>query len=204
MIRYLVIFLVLMISLGGCLVVKHDDEKDKPVIISLSPQPELQMSDIMVRSESGDMLAFLPKGWFLINIEEKAPADVLCVAVNPDYTLSAVFSNIKKTSENSAIVQKEGLLGLARVALERRTKKTGGSVHQLGRYSTVKMGPRTFAKYEFANADNTMRGVASVYKTTLDEYYEMSIIPVNLTGIVPASREDIESVFNSIMATIQY
>ena len=202
--RNLLIIVLVSLNLSGCIVVKHEEEKEKPLIINLSPQPELQMSDLMVRSESGDMLSFLPQGWFLINTEDKAPADVICVAVNPQYTLSVVFSQIHKKDKYAEIVGKEGLTGLARIALEERTKKTSGSVHQLGKYTTISMGPRKFTKYEFANADNTVRGVSAVFKTSLNEYYEMSVIPINLTGIVPVSKDDIETTFNSILTTIQY
>ena len=192
--------LILLVSISGCIVVKHDDKvDDKPLILNLSPQPELTMSEIMIRSISGDMIAYLPRDWFLVNMEETAPTDVIAVAVNPEYSICVVFSLIRKGDKIDELFAKEGLLGIARLSLERRAKKTAASVHQIGKYSTITMGPRNFSKYEYANADNSMNGISAVYKSSLDEYYEMSVFSMNLKGIVLPTRDDIVKVFNSIL-----
>lgn len=198
-------FFILLLSISGCIVVKNDDKgDDKPLLLNLSPQPELAMSDILIRSNAGDMIAYLPRDWFLVNMEETAPADVIAVAVNPEYSISVVFSLIRKGDKIDELHAKEGLLGIARLCMERRAKKTAASVHQIGKYSTITMGPRNFSKYEYANADNTMNGISAVYKSSLNEYYEMSVFPMNLKGIVLPTREDIVKAFNSILTTVQY
>ncbi len=199
------VFLILLVYLSGCIVVKNDDKgEEKPLILNLSPQPEMAMSDIMIRSHAGDMIAYLPRDWFLINMEETAPVDVIAVAVNTEYSISVVFSLIRKADKIDEIFAKEGLLGISRLSMERRAKKTAASVHQIGKYSTITMGPRNFSKYEYANADNTMNGISAVYKSSLNEYYEMSVFPMNLKGIVLPTREDIIKAFNSILTTVQY
>jgi len=200
-----ILLLLISVSLVSCVVVKHEEEKtEKPLILKFSPQPEMEMSDIMVRSDPGDMIAFIPDGWFLVNLENEAPSDVISVAVNKEYTLSVVFRKIKKDEAYSKVISKEGLLGLARLSLEQRVKKTAGSVQLAGKYSQIDMGPREFAKYEFTNADKTMSGVSAVFISSLDEYYEMTVIPMNLTGIVPTSQYEINRVFSSVLATVQY
>lgn len=204
-IRILVYCVLFALLVQSCIVVKNDDNgSDYVPILNFSPQPEIPMSDQMVRSQNGDMLSFLPKDWFLVPVEDKTSSEVLAVAVNPDYTISVVFSQLKKSSQMDATVDKEGLLGLARLTLDKRARKTAGSVRQVGKYSTINMGPRNFAMYEFTNADNSMSGMAAVFKSTLNEYYEMAIVPLNIKGIVLPGRPDLEKVFRSILTTVQY
>lgn len=200
-----ILIALLIVSLYSCIIVKNEEESEqKSPILQFSPTPELKMSDEMVRSDRGDMVAFLPEGWLLINLEGEAPADVLGVAVDKGYIMSIVFSRIRKSDKADKIISREGVLGLVRIALEKRVKKTAGSVALVGKYSEIKMGPRKFAKYEFANADKSMRGISAVFVSTLNNYYEVSVIPMNLTGIVPVSQYDLNRVFSSVLTTVQY
>ncbi len=202
--RTILIF-ILSVSLSSCIIVKNEEENEQSSpILKFSPTPEMKMSDEMVRSDEGDMVAFLPAGWLLVNLEDDAPADVIGAAVDKGYTMSIVFSRIRKTDKRDKIISREGVLGLARIALEKRAKKTAGSVALAGEYSEIEMGPRKFAKYEFANADKSMRGVSAVFVSTLNNYYELSVIPMNLTGIVPVSQSDLNRVFSSVLTTVQY
>ena len=195
---------VLLFSVTSCVIVKNEEEKQKAPVIKFSPTPEIEMSDIMVRSDEGDMVAFLPKGWFLVNLEDEAPIDVISVAVNKGYTMSIVFSKMKKNEENDKIIAREGVLGLSRICFEKRVNKTAGSVQLSGEYTEVDMGARRFGKYEFANADKSMRGMSAVFISSLGNYYELSVIPMNLTGIVPVSQYDLNRVFSSVLTTVQY
>ena len=200
----IILIFALILSLAGCVIVKEKEEKPKPVVLKFSPTPEMPMSDVMIRSDEGDMVGFIPKDWFLVNLENEAPADVIGVAVNKGYTMAVIFSKIRKNEKYEKIVEREKLLGLARIALEKRADKTAGSVTLAGDYKEISMGPRNFAKYEFVNSDKSMRGMSAVFISTLGNFYEMSVIPMNLTGIVPVSQYDLNRVFSSVLATVQY
>ena len=200
----IILILALIVSLAGCVIVKEKEEKPKAVVLQFSPTPEMPMSDVMILSDDGDMVAFIPKGWFLVNLEDEAPTDVIGVAVNKGYTIAVVFSKIRKNDSYDKIVKREKLLGLARIALEKRADKTAGSVTLAGDYKEINMGPRNFAKYEFTNSDKSMRGMSAVFISTLGNYYEMTVIPMNLTGIIPVSQYDLDKVFSSVLATVQY
>jgi hypothetical protein len=200
-----IISIVLIMAIaGGCVIVKHEEEQPPPPVLEFSPTPEMEMSDVMVRSDDGDMVAFLPKDWFLVNLEGDSPVDVIAVATNKEYTIALIFSKIRKSKKNDEIVAREGLLGLARIALDRRSDKTAGAVRLAGKYSEISMGPRKFAKYEFTNSDLGLRGISAVLISSLDNFYEVSVIPMNLTGIVPVTQYDLDRVFSSVLATVQY
>ncbi len=197
-------FILILTLMSGCIVVKHKTMVEENVEVTLNPKPEIPMSDKLVRSKKGDMIAFLPKDWFFVDVEEKASADIFAVAVNPDYTLSAVFSIIKKNDITDSIVAKEGLLGLARICLDRHEKKTAGAVKQVGKYTTIHLGTLSFTKFDFSNSSGSMVSQSAVFKSSINQYYEYSLIPMNITGKPLPSQIEIDKIFRSIMTTIQY
>ncbi len=200
---FMILFSLLFIS--GCLVVKRPaDDSAEVLSYVLSPKPEIPMSDELVRSKKGDMIAFLPKDWFFVDVEEKASNDIISVAVNPDYTLSAVFSNIRVNEINKDVLQKEGLLGLARMSLDRHARKAGGSIKQIGKYSTVKMGNLNYVQYEYSNGTATPSTKVAVFISNQNECYEYSLVPLTFRNNPFPQQADIDMIFRSIMTTIQY
>ncbi|OGU38291.1 MAG: hypothetical protein A2X61_03200 [Ignavibacteria bacterium GWB2_35_12] len=199
-----IILILTLVLISGCIVVKHNTVEDEVTMINLSPKPEIPMSDKLVRSKKGDIIAFLPQDWFFVNVEEKASADVFAVAVNPDYTLSAVFSAIRKNDITDSIVSKEGLLGLARTSLSYHENKTAGAVKQVGKYSLMQLGTMSFAKYNYSNSSGALVSQTAVFKSSINQYYEFALIPMNITGKSLPSQIEIDKIFNSIVATIQY
>jgi hypothetical protein len=163
----------------------------------------MEMSDVHVRSKKGDMIAFLPKDWFFVDVEEKASSDIFAVAVNPDYTLSAVFSVIRKTDRIDSVVSKEGLLGLARIAFDRHERKTAGAVKQNGVYSTIQMGSFPLAEFNYFATGNSAKAQSAVFVSSINQYYEITLIPMNISGKKIPEKEDIDKYFQSILATIQ-
>ena len=125
------------------------------------------------------------------------------MAVNPDYTLGVVFSEIRKNDLVDGIVRKEGLLGLARLSMDRRARKTGGASKLLGKYTPVEMGSNNFVKYEFSSAGN-MRSIAVVFKSSLDMYYEMTMMPMSFSGKKLPPYDEMNKILRSVMATVKF
>jgi hypothetical protein len=197
-------FLILFL-LSSCIIVKNTFNEDAILPkINLSPKPEIEMSDEIVRSPKGDVIAFIPKDWFFVNIEEEASSDIIAMAVNPDYTAAAVFSSIRKTNIAEDIYQKDGLIGLARMSFDKRQKKSGGTVILNNNYNTLQIGALSFAKYEFSSPSINLISKTVVFKTEFDEYYEFSLIPMNITGKPLPDNSEFEKIFRSILSTIQY
>ena len=198
--------LILFYSIGlfGCIVVKHEEKDARPPTITLSPKPEIPMSDKLVRSKLGDMIAFLPENWFFVDLEDKLSPEIIAVAVNPDYTLSAVFSNIHKNDKIIDIVNKEDTIGLARICFGRHERKTASSIKLIGKYSTIQMGSNTFVKYEFSTTEGALNTRSAVFISNLKEYYEFAIVPMTYTGKPLPPATEIDKIFYSILATVQY
>ncbi len=202
--RYLTV-LVLMITVSSCIVVINEEKKyEIEPEITLSPKPVLQMSDNLIRSEKGDMIAFLPAGWFLVNVESKVSPDIIAVAVNPDYTLSAVFSNVRNNELIKETINKEGLFGLARISLERRESKTVSYVKQIGKFQNINMGNQEFVKYEYSNTGGALLAKSAVYISSTGEFYEFSLVPINVKYNIQPSLKDLDDVFQSFLASINY
>ncbi len=202
--KYLAV-LVLMITVSSCIVVINEEKKyEIEPEITLSPKPVLQMSENLIRSEKGDMIAFLPIGWFLVNVESKVSPDIIAVAVNPDYTLSAVFSNVRNNELIKETINKEGLFGLARISLERRESKTVSYVKQIGKFQNINMGNQEFVKYEYSNTGGALLAKSAVYISSTGEFYEFSLVPINVKYNIQPSLKDLDDVFQSFLASINY
>lgn len=103
--------LMIILMLHSCIVVKEQvsDESDVEELAVLSIKPEIPMSDVILRSNKGDMVSYIPEGWFFIDTEQRSSSDIIAVIANPEYSLCAVFSNLnftgisieKKDNENN-------------------------------------------------------------------------------------------------------
>jgi hypothetical protein len=201
----MLVCLALVMCLEGCLFTATE-KKAESIVVSV--KPEIPMSEEYVRSRPGDMLAFLPQGWFLVDVEGKASSDVIAVAVNPDYTLTMVVQNIRKNDLIDQVVQKEGLLGLTRLAFEKRQRKTSNSVRLLNKFTPTTIGSRSFGMYEFTgSAQDTTSAIlhsrSAVFTSSLGNYYEVSLTPTTISGKSVPPDDECARVFRSIIASLQ-
>ncbi len=190
--------------ISSCIVVKKDNESSDYQTISLSPKPEIQMSESTVRSNNGDMIAFLPEGWFFVDIEEQVSSDIFAVAVNPEYTLSLIFISRKKSQTYTEIVENEGLFGLSRVALEMHRKKAGGSVNSIGKPQMIKMGNIEFVEFEFSTTGGGLATKAAVFISSIGNYYEIALSPMTFRGKPLPTNREMDMIFRSVLATVQF
>ena len=216
-IRVTVLIAWSVLSLSGCLFVKQKEQLPPPTV--LSPQPETVMSDNLVRSKAGDVIALLPVGWFFVELEGKAPSDVFAIAVNPDYTLSAVFSTLRKVETSDSVVGREGIYALSRMSFARHERKTAGNVKQIGKTTSLKIGPREFGFFEITgvfrsdttsgaipgpSASGTLKTKVAVFESSLGNYYEFALVPVTISGKQLPSEEETAKIFRSILTTFQF
>ena len=205
-IKYLnIVGFSLLVLLSSCIIVKHDEQIiEKEPELAISPKPLISLSDSFIRSEKGDMIAFLPEGWFLINVENKLSPDIIAVAVNPAYNMSVVFSTMKNKSSFVSKVEQEGLFGLAWGFLSKRSNKTAGMVKQIGKFQSITMGSRKFVKYEYSSTSGAIVSKSAVFVSSTNDYYEFSLIPVSVNGNLLPETAEINNVFQSVLAGIKY
>lgn len=201
--KYILIFLVFL-SFSSCLVVKEEEYEDVTPTITLSPKPEIESSDQLVRSFSGDMISFLPKDWYFVDLEDKVSSEIFAVGVNPDYTLSAVYSSIRKNSQIKKTVEKEGLLGLARLSMARRQRKTGGAASLYGKYTPINIGTNKFVTYEYTVSGSPLTAQVAVFISSLDNFYEFALIPMEFSGKQLPKQKEAKTIFRSVVTTIKF
>ena len=201
---YIALLLTFILTISGCIVVKEEEYKDVTPTVNLSPKPELEMNQDPIRSKMGDMISFFPKEWFLVDLKNEASADIMAVAVNPDYSLSAVFKTIRKNSQIDKIVDKEGLLGLARLSFARHQRKSGGVAKQVGKYTPTDMGSNQFVRSEYTVKGGALNSKVVVFKSSLGKYYEIALIPMDIKGKPLPSKSERQKIFRSILATTKF
>lgn len=200
--KILVFFIISFIA-TSCIIVKHKDIEDVAPAIQLSPKPELPMSEEPLLSKDLDMMAFIPENWFFVDVENEVNSNVFAVAVNPQYTMSAVFSTIPPSARVNEIIEREGLIGLARYSFEMHQLKIP-DIKLVGKYGIINLGNYGFAKYEYTTSGSSINAQSIVFKSELGKFYEFTLIPMTFTGSPLPNNEEINKVFNSILATIQY
>ncbi len=182
----------------------------KPKVIAEDPallRPEIAMSDDYIRSKPGDLLAFMPKGWFLVDVNATMSADVIAVAVNPDYTLSMVIQTLRADDAMKQAVQQEGLVGLARAAFDKRSRKSTGGVRLLSAMEAIHYGTKQFGAYDFCLnvTDSTAQRARSVVlQSSLQNYYEVSLVPTPITTNKAPDAEEQEKIFHSIVVSLRF
>lgn len=201
-----VVFLLIIgcASLTGCLFVKAPEKKVDVQHQALSPQPEIEMSDELVRTRSGDMIALLPKDWVFLDTKGETSSDIIAIAVNLDYTMTAVFSTVPDAESSREQMQKEGLLGLARVSFQKHARKTAGKATLIGTYQLAELGVRKFGLYDFSSTAGAARSRCAVFTSSTGNHYQFALIPLQVTGNPGPSDAVQLSTFRSILATIQY
>jgi hypothetical protein len=192
------------ISFTSCLFVKAPETKVEIRDEALSPLPEMEMGEDLVRTRAGDMIALLPKGWVFLDPRAEASADVVAVAVDPEYSMSAVFSSISGVEQPSNDAEQEGVLGLARRAFLRHNRKTAGAIRLVGTYAQATAGTRRFGLYEFTGANTAARTRCAVFTSSLGHSYQFALVPLSVSGREQPSQAEMQRVFRSIIATIQY
>ncbi len=200
-------FVLLFISaslLTSCIIVKEEGTPPPARTSALSPKPTIAMSHEIVHSESGDMVARLPKDWFFVDVEDKVSSNVIAVASSPEYTLSLVFSAFRKNESLDEMFAKEGLLGLARTGLHKHERKSAGTIKRQGSMDVVEIGTREFGLYEFSNDNGATFALAGVFKSSLDNYYELALVQMPASNKKLPTRDAMNEIFAAVLATVVY
>lgn len=197
-------FLAILFSATSCIFVKAPDAEEIVFDEILSPKPEIAMSNKLVRSEKGDMIALLPKDWFFVNPSEKLSVDVFSIASNPEYTMTLLFSHIRGTEIVVDAYESDGLLGAARLSLQKHIRKTAGAVKQIGKYQNLKLGPYEYIKFEISTTSGALTTHSAVFRSNIGNFYQVSLVPINITGRSVPSKLETAKIFRSVLATVKY
>jgi len=198
-------FLLLSLVLTNCIFVKkHTEELDEYISVDLIQKPKIIMGDEILRSEKGDMISLLPKDWFFIDLGPDTPNDVFAIAVNPDYSLALVFSCIKPNPMIDDIYKEQKLIGLANFFFDKKQKKALGGLVKSHTISTFTSSHMQFVMYKYRTKSQPIFSYNAVFRSTIDNVYEISMIPLNLSGITMPSDFEMETIFTSVLATVRY
>jgi len=204
--RFLLLISLLMIT-PSCIIVKEKDEiikKETETPYILSPKSKIKMAEQPIRTELGDMVVSTPEGWFFIEPDARVSSDIFAIVVSPDYTLSAVFSHLKKSNDLKNVVSNEGVIGLARMCFSKRNIKSSNTILLVDNYSHYEINRQHFGIYAFTKINDNSFGKSAVFVSALNEYYEFSLVQMNFTPNLTPDRTELEEIFYSILTTLKY
>ncbi|MCS7176085.1 MAG: hypothetical protein NZ960_00430 [Candidatus Kapabacteria bacterium] len=190
-----------VIGAAGCLTWRIPERAPRIVIFELTPEPGIPLNPDPVRSAQGDVLLFLPKGWFPLELGDKAPRGIVAVGVNPEYTLAVTVAKLYPRAPSDTARQYD-LLELARQSFVRRQMKTAVGIRLIGDFAIVRVGQKAFATYRFAGVGRHVR--VAVFVSLLGVAYEVALVPLLLRVIEPPPEEEQEQLFESILRALQF
>lgn len=201
---YFLSILLLSVALNSCIFVKVKEKQEEETHVSLIQKPQIEMNEDALRSTKGDMISLIPKNWFFIDLGTDTPRDVFAIAVNPEYTLSLVFSSYPSNEVLDDVFAQQKLIGLANSSFDKKQKKALGSLLKAKQISDISSGAMEFVVYKYRTKTQPLYSSNAVFKSSLNIIYEVSLVPMNLSGYSLPSETDIDKIFNSVLATIKY
>lgn len=205
---------LLLWGMEGCVVVvqkqpqpntqsKATTKVEEKPLRQLPSKPTIVMSDEVVRSELGDMVSLLPQEWSLVNIETNLPVQVFSVAVNNQYTASLIYSVLRKEENFDQTFQKDGLVGIGRISATKRDTKMR-NIKRLGEFEEVQVGSKRFCLYRYTTDNGATLNRVAVFRSSFGNYYECTLSDLTFTGRKLIPREEMESLYLSVLATIDF
>jgi hypothetical protein len=200
----LMLIALLMLVVSSCIFVKVKDTQIEEVHVDLIQKPQIEMNEDALRSAKGDMISLIPKNWFFIDLGEDTPRDVYAIAVNPQYTLSLVFSGYPANEMLNEMYAQQKLIGLANSSFDKKQKRSGGSLIKTNKISTISSGNLEFVVYTYRTKSQPLLSQNAILKSSAGMIYEISLVPMNLSGYSLPSEADIDKIFMSVLSTVRY
>jgi hypothetical protein len=102
------------------------------------------------------------------------------------------------------IYNKQNLIGLANASFEKRQRKASGSLMQIGKMSSFKAGNLEYVVYKFRNKTQSLPSLNAIFKSSIGQVYEISLIPMNIIGLSLPNETEMNTIFFSVLATVRY
>lgn len=199
---------------SGCIVVKAQQDSAPQTsgkgrknpeqrVVALTPKPNIEMSDEVVRSEIGDMVSVLPAKWFLLNTKTMTSPNVFAVAVNQDYTLGLVYSGLRKEEGFDSTYIKQGILGITKISLNKRERKAP-SIKSVGQMEETVVGTKRFGVYRYTTDNGSTVNRVAVFRSSMGNYYECTLTEFTFTGRKVPARNVADDIYVSVLSMIDY
>lgn len=206
---FLLLFLSSLLFLNSCIVVKDKEEINNGTLnvgkeYTLTTKAPLPVSDTYIRSQSGDMIALLPEGWILLNADNNTNPDIFAIAVNKEYSMSAVFSQIRKTSNLEQSFSESGLVGVVNYDIGKKKLKTSESLNIFGDIDIINIGIYQFSKFRTTKNSGITYSQSAIFRSSLNNFYEFSIVPLSLNGNSFPEPRLLDDTFLTILTTIKH
>lgn len=165
--------------------------------------PAIVLSAEQIHSPSGDMTAHVPKTWVTVDAEKLESPQVFAMFCNPEYTLSAVFTETPVDNTARGVFSRDGLKGLVDASFQRHRKRSNGRAVLVGSVEEFAIGRRQFAAYTYTTDSSTTMTRVAVFYTT-DHLYECAMTQLTFTGRDLASPKSMRAIHQLILGSIEW
>lgn len=186
------------------MIVKEKDEITKVTKdeYQLAPKSTIQMSKKLVRLGKGEVIAAIPQKWSLIEPASPLSNEIKIIAVDENYSLSAVFSEVYVSSDQVEKIKNEGNIALANYSIFKQQSKANSPLSVLEQPKILNLQNQTFAVWVLQNSEGLLSHNANFISTD-GNFYQFSITQMNFTNFM-ASEKEIHQYFIAILLSIRY
>ncbi len=196
----------LVFALSSCIVVKYESSEgdgEAVTVIELSPKPEIPISRNVMITNQGDLIAFIPEEWFFVEAAPDSASPIIAMAVNPDYSLGLVLTGLPRDNNTAEAFELEGIAGIGKLSFGLHQAKAGAGLKLAGRMKTTTIGGSKFCLYDMVLGGGRI-GKTAVLVTDSYNYYEITLITMDVKEKPIPSEAEIDKIFNSILTTVVY
>lgn len=192
-------FLLLATAAAGCFGAKQTQQTEA----SSEQLPAITLATEQIHSPSGDMAARLPADWVMLDAGLLESPQVFAVACNPQYTLSAIFSEAQADNVARNILSRDGLRGLVDASFQRHMKRSNGRAQMIGDPEEFAIGRRRFAAYSYSTDSlGTITRVAVFYTNT--HVYECALTHLTFNASDLPSAKALRGIHQLILGGIEW
>lgn len=192
-----------IVSINSCFIVIYPEKSDIAQELKLTPKPELEMSDELIRSPKGDIISLAPIGFFLMDLNSKLENNVFSALVNSKYNAAIVFSEFITNEQTEKVFQEGGLIALARLSFDKRKNNSDAEPEMAGKYQIIKIGDLEFASYSYTT-NKVVNAKTAICRSRIGNIYEISVMPMLVNNNPIPEQIDIDKTFLSVLASIKY
>lgn len=187
-------------AVAGCAFWRMSSGHEQIVVAELTPEPGILLAENPVFSPMGDLVVFLPQGWFALDLGERAPAGTVVVGVNAEYTLALTVALFRRAP--AGVAGEYDLIELARQSFARHQARSAGALRLRSDFTVVRIGMKSFVVYHFSDGSRTVQ--VAVFVSSLGTVYELALFPLTLRAVEPPPEQERERLFHGILRALQF
>lgn len=136
----------------------------------------IALSEETFHSPNGDVVGYVPEGWFILDLEHQPPpVDALVALSNAKYEATLALAELTVSAVLKSNIEKDGIMILAEASFHEREKRTGSAARITKKFERFTIAAKEFVSYEYTTDGGATVSRVIVFRTAA-HCYELAMI----------------------------